>query len=116
MSLDEGGRVTASVAHELTTKIYRQAGALRFAQYEAKKLPKNECVLVVLHPTGRSVGVLASGTGGRVPPNAALRAKNMVRQLLPNLVPARRRTSRRPRHHAPTKNKRRTSRVSRGRR
>jgi hypothetical protein len=73
------------------------ATATLFAQYEAKKIPEDEAVFVVLNPRGKTIGVIASGTGRRVPPRVASRAKRLVRDALPEFSTKRRkRTSKAP--------------------
>jgi hypothetical protein len=114
--------MVARVIRELTPKVYNAPTVLRLAQFEARKLGRNEAIFVVLHPTGKSVGVVASGTGRRVVAGAARRAKRDVESLLPELAPKRRRrtsrkvTSQRRTSKKPTNRRTSRRRASHGRR
>lgn len=88
---------------------------MRMARYEALTLPQAESILLLLRPSGTSVGAWAVGTGRKVPDKVARRARKVLRELMPDLFGgrrgstrgARRRTSRAPK--APAR-RRRTSR------
>lgn len=73
-------------------------------------MPKGDTVIVLLRPTGSTMGVYAAGTGRQATGRVRNRAARMVRELLPQLFAGRRsrRTSR-----APSKSAERVKRTSR---
>jgi len=114
LSLDADGHLRADLQHELTTKVYKRATAVRYVTHEARKMQSTETVLVLLGPGGQAISVVAAGSGRKAPAAVARRAKKMVRELLPELAPKRRRTSRSPSSRRPRQTavrKRRTSRA-----
>lgn len=115
------GRVHARLRRELIAKVYRRPTAVRLARHEARSLPADDTVLVLLRPSGSVIGVYAAGTGRRAPSGVARRAGRMLRELMPELFPKKRRTSISPRkkrtsRRPPKSRGRRTSRASRRRR
>ena len=100
LKLDDQGvpMLTSSVGKQvLPAKIYDRKTALKFATYEAQRLPTNsvtELLLAVISPMGRCIAVLAGGTGKPVRPLVAMRTKRALATLLPGDMKVRRRTSR----------------------
>lgn len=113
------GRVYARVQRKLTTKVYKKATAERLARYEARQMEDDKSILVLVRPSGSTVGGWISGTGKKVPARVMGRARKFLRELMPELFPAsvrrktrkqrRRRTSRAPRQ--PTRRRRTSRRV-----
>jgi hypothetical protein len=97
LRVDADGGVHARVKFVLTEKIYRQITAVRYAEYRAKEGGRDEFVYVVLNGSGRAVAVIAAGTGRRVSPGLASKARRLVRQHLPDLAPKKRRVGAAPR-------------------
>jgi len=81
----------------LSAKIYDRRTALKYAAFEAQRVPAGsvaEILIALVNPGGRCIAVLSGGTGKPVRPLIATRTKRALVTLMPGDVVARRRTSR----------------------
>lgn len=94
LGLDASGHPRATVKWTLPSRVYDRRTALKFAAYEARKLPRDgDGVLLIIDPGDRFIEVLAMGSGRRVSCHVATRASRMAGELL-GLRKPRRRTTR----------------------
>jgi len=97
VELREGadGHLVGRVRRELMSSVYNAMTAQRYAMYEAKQQPLDGSLLMLIRPTGTVACVLVSGSGRKAPPRVALRARRLLRQVLPEVCASpKRRTSR----------------------
>lgn len=97
VELREGadGHLVGRVRRELMSSVYNAMTAQRYAMYEAKQLASDGSLLLLLRPTGTVACVLVSGSGRKAPPRVAMRARRLLRQVLPEVCASpKRRTSR----------------------
>jgi hypothetical protein len=97
VELREGpdGDIVGRVRRELIASVYNAVTAQRYAMYEAKSVPYPNALLLLLRPSGSVAGVYVAGSGDKAPHKVALRARRMVRQVVPEVsVPKKRKTSR----------------------